>query len=754
MFASLRIRTRIIGGFVALIALVCVVVMPFMLRDMNTLIETAEKRELNGLYQQLLQKVDAEQRLAASLATFVANLPDVQASLISDNRTALQVSLDKAFTVLKAEYALRQLQFHLPPATSYLRVHKPEKYGDNLSGFRQTVVNTNQQQKTVSGIEKGVAGLGIRGVVPVIIEGQHWGSVEFGFSLGQAFFDEFKRQAGVDVSLYTEKYGSLEPFATTYAGHTLFELDALNRALSGEAQMASRELNRQPVAVFANQLLDFTGAPIGVIEIAMDRGDYLSMLNLSMAHTLIMGGLFLVLGSLAAVAITRSIVKPLNEMHHAMDNIALGDGDLTRRLATKGNNELSDIAASFNNFVVKIEELVKVLMQSVSSVSKSGSELFDETEKTMKIARNQQARTDEVAAAVNEMTASAYEVAGNAEKATALTHTSHERSQQGYQTVTESIETIKRLADNVESTVQLVGQVDQHSTQIHTILDVIQSIAEQTNLLALNAAIEAARAGDQGRGFAVVADEVRSLAGRTQNSTSEINQMITQLQQGTTHTVDVIEQGHKQAMDTVAKASESGEALQSIRESMELINDAVMQIASAAEEQSQVAETINQSVVDIAGGATDVATGADHIMTTSSQIGSELHSLMAIVRRFKVKKDPAIELAVARSAHQAWKMRLRTFLDGHSSLSADQAVSHTECDFGRWYYGDGAQICSHQPILKGLEVPHERMHKLIGLIVEANQNGNKQQAEVYYQEVCELSDTIVKGMEEAIAQFQ
>ena len=340
MFSSLRIRTRIIGGFVALIALVCVVVMPFMLRDMNTLIETAEKRELNGLYQQLLQKVDAEQRLAASLATFVANLPDVQASLISDNRTALQASLDKAFTVLKAEYALRQLQFHLPPATSYLRVHKPEKYGDNLSGFRQTVVNTNQQQKTVSGIEKGVAGLGIRGVVPVVIEGQHWGSVEFGFSLGQAFFDEFKRQTGVDVSLYTEKYGSLEPFATTYSGHTLFELDALNRALSGEAQMASRELNRQPVAVFANQLLDFTGAPIGVIEIAMDRGDYLSMLNLSMAHTLIMGGLFLVLGSLAAVAITRSIVKPLNEMHHAMDNIALGDGDLTRRLATKAITNL------------------------------------------------------------------------------------------------------------------------------------------------------------------------------------------------------------------------------------------------------------------------------------------------------------------------------------------------------------------------------------------------------------------------------
>ena len=753
MFSKLRIRTRILSGFLILIALVCTIVMPFMLNDMNRLIETAEKRELTGLYQQVQQQIDAELRVASSLARFVAALPDVKKHLLNDDRDALYASLQDAFLQLKTEYSLRQLQFHQPPAISYLRVHKPEKFGDDLSSFRETVVISNQKNTTVKGIEKGVAGFGIRSVVPVTIQGKHWGSVEFGFSLGQAFFDDFKQRTGVDISLYVAKNGALSPFSGTYAGHALLEQPKLLLALKGGVQTGKYKLMGKEVAVFASSINDFSGQPIGVVEIAMGHSDYLSMMNSSMIKTLILGGIFLIIGSLVAVFITRSIVTPLNNMRNAMDNIASGDGDLTRRLSANGQNELSDIANSFNNFVIKIEELVKVLMKSVSNVSKSGSVLFDETEKTIQIARNQQAATDEVASAIHEMTATAREVATNAENASSLTESSYERSQQGYETVSETVATINQLASNIGNAVQLVGVVDQQSGKIFTILDVIKSIAEQTNLLALNAAIEAARAGDQGRGFAVVADEVRSLAANTQNSTSEINQMISQLQKGTAETVDVIAQSQQQAIDTVAKATESGDALQEIREAMELISNAVTQIAAAAEEQSMVAETVNISVVDIAHASSEVASGADRIMGTSSQIGAELNDLMAIVQRFKVKKDPAVELAVARSAHQAWKMRLRTFLDGKSDLRADQAVSHTECGFGQWYYGEGAEICKNDRTLKSLESPHMRMHQLIVQILEAKNTGNKTKAEDDYREVCKLSDSIVEGMEEAITHF-
>ncbi len=754
MFSRLRIRSRILGGFLLLIILVCSIVMPVMFNDMHNLVQTAETRELTSLYQQVLQKIDAEQRQATALAHFVASLPEVQQHIKNDDRTALQASMNSAFAMLKSDYGLRQFQFHQAPATSYLRVHKPEKFGDDLSGFRQTVVEANRTKAAVSGIEQGVAGLGIRGVVPVVIDGQNWGTVEFGFSLGQLFFDEFKQQTGVDISLYVIKNGDLSPYASTFQGAQLFDQTSLSQALFGQAQSGSFVLQGTEVAAFANQLKDFSGRAVGVIEIAMDRSSYLSMIQSSLLDTLMIGLVTILLGVIVAVLITRSIARPLTEMSAAMENIASGDGDLTRRLTVNGNNELSDIANAFNGFVIKIETLVKTLMNSVSNVSNSGSELFDETEKTMRVAKNQQARTEEVATAVNEMTATAHDVAGNAENASSLTQSSQERSERGYQTVSQSIATINQLAANVAETVQLVSQVDHQSTKIHTILDVIQGIAEQTNLLALNAAIEAARAGDQGRGFAVVADEVRSLAGRTQNSAAEINQMISELQSGTTHTVTVIEESQQQARDTVSIATQSGEALHSIRDAMAQINDSVMLIASAAEEQSQVAESINQSIVDIADGATDVASGADIIMATSSQIGTELNALMTVIRRFKVHKDPAIELAVARSAHQAWKMRLRTFLDGSSALSAEQAVSHRECDFGHWYYGEGAQACHDIQVLKQLELPHERMHQLIGKIIEAKHAGNNIVAEELYREVCQLSETIVKGMDAAIADIK
>lgn len=751
MLARLKIRTRIVVGFLFLIALVCLLLMPYLFTSMQSLIERAEERELHDLAQEFQQKIADEQQLAIALAGFVARLPDVQSYLRNDDKAGLQQALSSAFTYLKEQNGLRQFHFHRPPATSYLRVHKPARSGDDLSGFRETVVVTNRDKAPVAGLEKGVAGLGIRGIAPISVAGQHWGSVEFGFALGQLFLDDFKQKAAVDVAIYTEQGGRLVTSADTLS-EPLLSQSTLTRVLAGEGQRLDADWQGKKLAVLALPLADFSGRPVAVISLAMDRSGYLDRLNNALYSSLLAGVVFLLIALVIAVWVARSILKPVNEMRLAMENIVSGDGDLTRRLSDAGNNELGDIARTFNQFVENIESLVTALMHSIASVSNSGSELFDQTERTLKIVSAQQSRTDEVATAVDEMTATAREVAGNAENASMLTQTSHEQSRQGYETVNESIKTINELAENVASTVTLVGQVNQQSGHIHTILDVIQSIAEQTNLLALNAAIEAARAGEQGRGFAVVADEVRSLAARTQNSTSEINQMITQLQQGTTHTVSVIEQSQQQAAKTVQDAGDSGEVLQSIRAAMEHINDAVTQIASAAEQQSQVAETINQSVVDIADGAGDVASGARHIMTTSSHIGTELNELMTIVRRFKVHKDPAIELAVARSAHQAWKMRLRAFLDGHGSLRPEQAVSHRECDFGQWYYGAGASVCQQIPALTELEAPHERMHYLIGQIIEANHAGQKAKAEQLYQQVCELSDTIVAGMEQAITQ--
>lgn len=755
MFGRLRIRARLVLGFGLFMLLVCGIVIPLLLADMKLIIEEAERRELVSLFSQLEDKVEGEKRLASALATYVSNQPELKSYLASGDRTALQKSTLPAFKQLKDAFGLRQFQFHEPPATSYFRVHKTEKFGDDLSGFRETVVITNQDRKPVSGIEKGVAGLGIRGLAPVFVEGRHWGSVEFGFSLGAFFFEQAKEGTGADFVVSRPKGNQLEPYVSTLQGNSrLLSAEQLQRVVAGESVFSQLDVNGRHLAVYARVLKDFSGQPAAVVQVAMNRDSYLAMLDRSFMDSVLVAIAFIVLGLILAVVITRSITQPLKVMRIAVDNISQGDGDLTQKIKVDGHHELADIAHSINRFIDNIELLVKSLMKSVASVSSSGSELFDITERSIGLTRKQQASTSEVAAAVNEMTATAQEVAQHAASTSTFTQEASERSRVSYSTVQDSIRTIHVMAENVGSTVDMINRVNEQTSEIHTILDVIHGIAEQTNLLALNAAIEAARAGEQGRGFAVVADEVRSLAQRTQEATGQINDMITDLLKVTKDTTDVINHSQEHVHELVEVANASGDALQAITDGMQQINDTVYQIASAAEEQSQVSDDINRSVVDIAEGADETARGAGRIMQGSSSMGTELTSLMSIVRRFRVSKDPATELAVARSAHQAWKMRLRTFLDGAGSISMEQAVSAHDCDFGQWYYGEGHEFCSHHSDLKAIEDPHVEMHELIKQIVKAKESGDQARAEELYHKVCDLSEMIIAGMDTVIDQYR
>ena len=754
MFSRLKIRTRLVLGFALFLILVCGIVIPLLLADMRHLIQEAEQRELKSLFGQLEDQLHAEERLALALATYASQQPSVLQALERGDRAQLQADTLPVFDALSQDFGLRQFQFHRPPATSYFRAHKPEKFNDDLSGFRETVVITNTERKAVSGIEKGVAGLGVRGVAPVTLQGQHWGSVEFGFSLGQFFFDQAKAETGADFVVYTLSDNRLKPYASTFSGRDPLSEEQMRRAVSDELMFSQIKQGSQHLAVYAGVLKDFSGKPVAVVQAIMDRSIYVGLMNESIRHSVLIALGFVVLGLILAIVITRSITKPLKTMRAAVDNISQGDGDLTQKIQVDGQHELADIARSINRFIDNIESLVKSLMKSVASVSSSGSELFDITERSIELTRKQQASTSEVATAVNEMTATAQEVAQHAASTSSFTQEASERSRTSYDTVQDSIRTIHVMAENVGSTVDMINRVNEQTSEIHTILDVIHGIAEQTNLLALNAAIEAARAGEQGRGFAVVADEVRSLAQRTQQATGQINEMITDLLKVTKDTTDVINHSQEHVHELVDVANASGEALQAITDGMQQINDTVYQIASAAEEQSQVSDDINRSVVSIAEGADETAQGAGRIMLGSSSMGTELTSLMAIVRRFKVSKDPATELAVARSAHQAWKMRLRTFLDGAGSISMAQAVSAHDCDFGKWFYGEGHDFCSREADLKAVENPHIEMHELIKQIVKAKESGDQAKAEDLYHKVCDLSEMIVAGMDSVIDRYK
>ena len=349
-------------------------------------------------------------------------------------------------------------------------------------------------------------------------------------------------------------------------------------------------------------------------------------------------GLALIFLGLAVVGlalwIRSRVTRPLNTVAEGM-NQAEQEGDLGYRMDIDGKDELAVMGRGFNSFMQRVQTLVQQVTQSAKQVGESANEVARIGDKTRDGVQRQQSETEQVATAMNEMTATVEEVARNAASAADATNTADQEASAGNEVVQGTIQSIRSLADEVERASGVINRVSGDSENIGKVVEVINEIAEQTNLLALNAAIEAARAGEAGRGFAVVADEVRTLAQRTQKSTDEIRQMIETLQQGAGEAVQVMESGREQATATVETAGKAGEALENINDAVSTITDMNQQIASAAEEQSATADEINRNVTNITQVADETNVGAQELGTASEELKRLAAELEERLAQFK-----------------------------------------------------------------------------------------------------------------------
>ncbi|HQT42884.1 MAG TPA: methyl-accepting chemotaxis protein, partial [Halothiobacillus sp.] len=343
----------------------------------------------------------------------------------------------------------------------------------------------------------------------------------------------------------------------------------------------------------------------------------------------------IVVGILALLSMF-SISSPLRRVAERMRDIAEGDGDLTRRLPINGQDEIADVSQAFNTFAETAHKLVTQVVMTTRSLGDSADQLTASSLRGQRGAGRQARDTDALVTGMSQTLEAAEDVARSAEMASASVQDANEKLREGLAKVTLSAQNAEQLDGVLLRAEEKIHELSTQSKTIGKVLDVIRAIADQTNLLALNAAIEAARAGEHGRGFAVVAEEVRSLATRTQASTREISDIISQLQTGAHEAVTAMGEGRGVSHESLDAITEANQMLANIAQAFGQLSDMNVRIAAASEEQTAVASGMKQNIESISGTAAETAKAAAETADSGAGVAQQARTLAELVRQFKI----------------------------------------------------------------------------------------------------------------------
>lgn len=705
--------------------------------------ENTYQTERSNLETSFQVKYRALRELALASSLTVAKSSEVKQGLMNNNRDVVISGLTAVAEHFYkyTPYSKVKLHVHDKNVHSFVRHWKLDKYGDDLKGFRETINAVKKHQKPISAIEIGRAGLLLRGISPVINEGRYIGSAEFILTLDELnSLDRTNITNSSDSSndtsmviLLNRKYlsiaTSLEDAPKVNDKYILAtnKKSRLFEELSGSNILSSGLTDNYFYTSIT--LTDYSGKDIGIVVLGKTLKSVNRIVDESQSvienQLFFIAVVFFILIAILYIILQNIVLTPLSKISKEI-NSSRQNRDLSLRLTHQSNDEIGLITNSYNQLILLLNLYLANNHQSIINISEAANLMSDATSVTSNGIKNQDIETDEVKKNLETMLNQVQEIAEYSQQAATSAQNASEQATRGKSVSESTIEQIDSLAKGITNAATVVEKLKDQSLEIENFTTVIKTIAEQTNLLALNAAIEAARAGESGRGFAVVADEVRNLASKTQESTTEVEAIIERLKETVESVVKVMVASNEQADTSIDEVNNLGKMLSDVTDSVADITKVNAEIAETTKQQVPMFENLSVNMTSSVGQFSMMLNQS--LMNTSKaahQIGISIKGMYDNISDFKIDENPGLLLMAAKSSHYAWKTRVQSYILGLADIEESDACDHTECYFGKWFYGEAKKTFGKYAEYQQLEKAHKLVHDELFNIIKHNQSGNK-----------------------------
>jgi methyl-accepting chemotaxis protein len=635
---SIKSRITIIAAIVILLVVGAVSAASF--RSAGKLLESSEQETRQLVEKGILEEFDTRLENARSSILSVTTNPDVAKALAERDREQLARLVQPTFDLVKNE-GFSQMQFHLAPAISFYRAHSPKKFGDDLSGFRYTVLTANKENKIVSGLEEGVEGYGFRVVVPVQYQGKSVGTAEYGMDFGKDFLKSLQNKNPGEYFIYvlnpdTSMVKSVKENKGLLAGTTedtlaLSESD-LSALQKGESKYLLSPDKKSNVLLIPFK--DYKGEVKGYVKAVLSREGVLKQLTALKREVLLIGLGVLLFGILAGYYVSRLFTQPLIELTENAE--VLATGNLKTSLRTNYYGELEKLAlammkmiegtrticGSINEAVYKVENTVHEISEAVQQTSKGSEQVAASVSQVaigaQKLSQNTQDMDRQTTGIIDKISWLA-DLMKNIDSSTRQVTA---RTQSGKTMMTDLTAKMQDFTVMVEEIRQTSQVLRTQTSEVRGITSIITGISDQTNLLALNAAIEAARAGEAGKGFAVVADEVRKLAEESRKSAIHIDELIEQV----TRNVEQSVQATEDAAELIRTQAGIGERARlefdEISEGSEKVAKLINRIEGDVRDIVLMSQAIGKAISETARSAQEDAAAAEEIAASSEEMSA------------------------------------------------------------------------------------------------------------------------------------